>query len=156
MRHKRYRHSTYAEVSDSVQNRIWFNLARLRYEQGFHDQARDLLARISDSLPDSIEAERKYLLTNLYLGNGQYDEAADLSNTIDAKSIWKIYARYNLGVSVIENGDYDHQFNEGKAARNALYSTHGSFPPVAKRIGNRDFPIFDSPPQKNQKSRLSP
>ena len=95
-----------AEVSESVQNRIWFNLARLRYEQGFHDQARDLLARISDTLPPSIEAERKYLLTNLYLGNGQYAEAADLSNSIEANSIWKLYARYNLGVSVIENGNY--------------------------------------------------
>ncbi len=96
-----------AEVSDSVQNRIWFNLARLRFEQGYYDQARDLLARITDSLPGFIEAERKYLLTNLYLGNRQYDEAADLSNRIDPKSIWKIYARYNLAVTRIEDDSYE-------------------------------------------------
>ena len=96
-----------AEVSDSVQNRIWFNLARLRFEQGYYEQARDLLARISDSLPDSIENERKYLLTNLLLRDRQYDSAADLSNRIDPESIWRIYARYNLAVSRIEDDNYE-------------------------------------------------
>ncbi len=96
-----------AEVSDSVQNRIWFNLARLRYEQGYDDHARELLSRISAKLPAHIEAERKYLLTNLYLGNRQYDEAADLSNRIDSRSIWKIYARYNLAAAVIEDDRYE-------------------------------------------------
>ena len=100
-----------AEVSDSIQSRIWFNLARLRYEQGHFDQARDLLSRITERLPKGIEAERKYMLTNLYLGNRQYDQAADLSNQISSRSIWKLYARYNLGVSLIE----DDQYEQGKS-----------------------------------------
>ena len=100
-----------AEVSDSIQSRIWFNLARLRYEQGHFDQARDLLSRITERLPKGIEAERKYMLANLYLGNRQYDQAADLSNQISSRSIWKLYARYNLGVSLIE----DDQYEQGKS-----------------------------------------
>lgn len=96
-----------AEVSDSIQSRIWFNLARLRYEQGYFDQARDLLSRISDELPAGIEAERKYMLSNLYLGNRQYQQAADLGNQINSRSIWKIYSRYNLGVSLIEDDHYE-------------------------------------------------
>ena len=100
-----------AEVSDSIQSRIWFNLARLRYEQGHFDQARDLLSRITERLPKGIEAERKYMLVNLYLGNRQYDQAADLSNQISSRSIWKLYARYNLGVSLIE----DDQYEQGKS-----------------------------------------
>ena len=96
-----------AEVSESIQSRIWFNLARLRYEQGHFDHARDLLSRISERLPDGIEAERKYMLTNLYLGNRQYQEASDLSNQISSRSIWKVYAKYNLGVSLLEDGNYD-------------------------------------------------
>ena len=94
-----------AKVSDSVQNRIWFNLARLRYEQGYHDQARALLSLINNQLPRHIEAERKYLLTNLHLGSGEYDLAAKQSQQIDSKSIWKSYARYNLGVALIEDQD---------------------------------------------------
>jgi len=96
-----------AEVSDSIQSRIWFNLARLRYEQGHFDQARDLLSRITERLPKGIEAEHKYMLVNLYLGNRQYDQAADLSNQISSRSIWKLYARYNMGVVLAENGQYD-------------------------------------------------
>ena len=96
-----------AEVSDSIQNRIWFNLARLRYEQGYYDHARELLSLINDQLPDNIEAERKYLLTNLYLGSGDYESAVELSGQIDSKSIWKAYAQYNLGVSLIEDEDLE-------------------------------------------------
>jgi hypothetical protein len=96
-----------AEVSDSIQNRIWFNLARLRYQQGYYDHARDLLSLISDQLPDDIEAQRKYLLTNLYLGSGDYDRAAKLSRQIDSESIWKAYAHYNLGVALIEDEDLE-------------------------------------------------
>ncbi|TNF90567.1 MAG: hypothetical protein EP300_02620, partial [Gammaproteobacteria bacterium] len=96
-----------AEVSDSIQNRIWFNLARLRFEQGYYVPARNLLARISDTLPRHIESERKYLLTNLLLHSKQYNEAADLSNRMDPKSIWKLYARYNLAVTRIEDDSYE-------------------------------------------------
>ena len=96
-----------ADVSDSIQNRIWFNLARLRYEQGYYDHARELLSLINDQLPDYIEAERKYLLTNLYLGSGDYENAAELSRQIDSKSIWKAYAHYNLGVALIEGEDLE-------------------------------------------------
>ncbi|MCP4765973.1 MAG: hypothetical protein GY875_06840 [Gammaproteobacteria bacterium] len=96
-----------AEISSSVQNRVWFNLARLRYEQAYPEHARDLLSRIDDQLAPAYEAERKYLLTNLYLGNREYDQAADLSNRIDSKSIWKTYARYNLGVALLEDGEYE-------------------------------------------------
>ena len=96
-----------AEVSDSIQSRIWFNLARLRYEQGHFDQAQDLLSRITERLPEGIEEERKYMLVNLYLGNRQYDQAAELSNQISSRSTWRLYARYNTGVALAENGQYD-------------------------------------------------
>ena len=96
-----------AQVSAALKNRIWFNLARLRYEQGYYGQARDLLSRIDDQLPRSIEAERKYLLSSLYLNERQYDQAADLGEQIDAQSIWSTYARYNLGVTLIEDIDIE-------------------------------------------------
>jgi len=101
-----FSHLLSVEVSTSFQSRIWFNLARLRYEQGHFDHAQDLLSRISDQLPAGIEAERKYMLTNLYLGNREYAQATDLSNQINSRSIWKIYAHYNLGVSLIEDEHY--------------------------------------------------
>ena len=99
-----------AEVSDSIQNRIWFNLARLNFDQGIYQDARELLSRINDQLPPALEAERKYLLTSLFLGNRQYAQADDLSSGMDDSSIWKTYARYNLAVAMIE----DNRYQQGK------------------------------------------
>ena len=104
------------EVSDSVRNRLWFNLAQLRYQQGYYDESRDLLARINDQLPRSNEAERLYLLTNLYIGNREYDKAAGISQQIDSDSVWKTYAEYNLGVSLIEDNEHE----RGKAILDQL------------------------------------
>ena len=120
-----------AEVSDSIQSRIWFNLARLRYEQGHFDHARDLLSRINGQLPVGIEAERKYMLANLYLGNRQYDQATDLGKQINSRSIWKVYAGYNLGVSLIE----DEHYEQGKALLDKLGQMKA---PSAELRGLRD------------------
>ncbi len=95
-----------AEVSASIQNRIWFNLAQLRYQQGYYGQVGDLLSRINDRLPAKNEAERKYLQTALAIGEQQYDQAAEFSRQIDPDSIWKTYARYNLGVALLEKDNY--------------------------------------------------
>ena len=95
-----------SETSDSIQNRIWFNLARLRYRQGYRGQAEELLGRIDDRLPRRIEAERKYLLTNLRLAEGDFGEADTISRQIDSDSIWQTYARYNVAVSMIEADRY--------------------------------------------------
>jgi len=100
-----------AQVSAPLQNRIWFNLARLRYDQGYYDQARDLLSRIDDRLPRGIEAERKYLLSSLNLEQHQYDAAADLGEQIGQDSIWQTYARYNLGVTLIEGSEVERGAN---------------------------------------------
>ena len=82
-----------AEVSESIQDRIWFNLARLRFEQGFPEHARDLLSRISTKLPKNIEAERKYLLTNLFLIDGQYGPAIRMSRSTRNRSSCSCAAR---------------------------------------------------------------
>ena len=91
------------QVSPSIQNRIWFNLARLRHEQGYLEQARELLSRIDDRLPRRIEAERRYLMTSLHIADRQYDAAAKTSSAIDSDSTWGAYARYNLGVALVED-----------------------------------------------------
>jgi len=94
-------------ISAGIKNRVWFNLARLNYDQGLYDTARELLAKIDDVLPTHIESERQYLLTNLYLGNMQYQQAVDASQRITGGSAWRAYANYNLGVSMAENDQFD-------------------------------------------------
>lgn len=95
-----------SDLSGSIQNRIWFNLARLNYDQRNDDLARDLLSKINDVLPPHLEAERNYMLSSLYLGSRQYQQAADSSAQIGETSRWRKYADYNLAVTQLEEGDY--------------------------------------------------
>jgi hypothetical protein len=98
------------ETSQGFKNRVWFNLAKLNYEQGEYVAARDLLSKISQALPAHIESERQYLLANLYLANQQYQQAKEANQKISNDSIWRRYSNYNFGVSLIENN----QFEQGK------------------------------------------
>jgi hypothetical protein len=103
-------------TSTGIKNRVWFNLARLNYDQGQYDTARELLAKIDDVLPVQIESEKQYLLTNLYLGKMQYQQALNASQRTAVGSTWRAYANYNLGVSMVENN----QFDQGKALLDRL------------------------------------
>lgn len=94
-------------TSTSIRNQVWFNLSRLNYDLGYFSKAHKLLSQIDERLPTQIEAERQYLLTNLYIGDKQYQQASQSSQKIDPGSVWKAYANYNLGVSLLEDGHYE-------------------------------------------------
>ena len=99
------------DTDSALLNRVWFNLARLNHDLGYYDQSLELLSRIDDSLPnrlpEQLQYEKQYLLTNLYLGNSKFDDATRAMKSIDQDSIWYQYARYNLGVSLLENKRLD-------------------------------------------------
>jgi len=83
-----------------TQNRIWFNLARVQYDQGHFDQALELLTRIDAELPSQREDQKQHLLTNLYIRNQQYDLASEAVKQIKGDSVWRPYSEYNLGVAL--------------------------------------------------------
>ncbi|MCP4490854.1 MAG: tetratricopeptide repeat protein [Gammaproteobacteria bacterium] len=95
------------DTAPALLNRVWFNLARLNHDQGYPDKARELLDQIDDRLPAHLQAEKQYLLTSLFLGEQQIDEAASVSQQINKESIWYAYAHYNLGINMLENADLD-------------------------------------------------
>ncbi len=95
------------DTDHALLNRVWFNLARLNHDQGYYEQSLELLSRIDDSLPEQSQYEKQYLLTNLHLRNSKFDDARRAMKKIDQDSIWYQYARYNLGVSLLENNQLD-------------------------------------------------
>ncbi len=88
----------------STQDRIWFNLARVQFEQGGFKQAEQLLARIANPLPEHREQQRQYLLTALYTRNQNFTQASEAIQKIQPSSIWRAYALYNLSVAQISSG----------------------------------------------------
>ncbi|NNE62562.1 MAG: tetratricopeptide repeat protein [Gammaproteobacteria bacterium] len=103
-------------IDRTLLTRLWFNLARLNHDRGEHEKALELLLRIESPLPDQLQNEKQYLLGKLFIINGFIDDAIISLQTIDQKSIWYHYARYNLGVSLLEDG----QFDDGISMLNAI------------------------------------
>ncbi len=92
------------EKPESTQDRIWFNLARVQYEQGNFEQAEQLLTRIANPLPEIREQQRQYLLSSLLTRKQDFKQAADTIEKISPRSIWRAYAIYNLSVTQIAAG----------------------------------------------------
>ena len=95
------------ESPSSLRNRVWFNLARVEYEQGNYKPAAELLQRIDDELPESRQAQKDYLLMRLYLLAGDSEAARSTLKRIPTDSIWRSYGEYNLGISLTADGKAD-------------------------------------------------
>ncbi len=91
----------------SLRNRVWFNLARVEYDQGNYHQAADLLQRLDGELPAVREAQKNYLLTRLLLRADRIEDATHALKRIPTDSIWRDYAEYNLGITQIAQGRAD-------------------------------------------------
>lgn len=88
-----------------IRNRVWFYLAKIRYQRGYLAEAEQALAQISGKLPGDLDDERLVLHATLLMARQEYRPAADLLAGLSGKSDWVHYGRYNLGVALIKAGD---------------------------------------------------
>ncbi|WP_405233870.1 tetratricopeptide repeat protein [Lentisalinibacter salinarum] len=101
-----------AESTDpSIRDRTWFFLAKIRFQRGYHRDAELALAEIRDALPEELEAERRMLAAQVLMGQERYPEVIDKLADWRGPGDWLAYARYNLGVALVRNG----QLAEGAA-----------------------------------------
>lgn len=96
-----------AGAPSRVRDRAWFYLAKIRYQRGYQNEARDAMSRIGDALPGELEDERQLLHAQLLMGHQEYREAAQVLARMRGDSVWVQYGRYNLGVALIKAGDGD-------------------------------------------------
>lgn len=89
----------------AVRNRAWFFLAKIRHQRGYLQEAEQALAQIEGKLPPELEGERQILHALLLMRRGEYRAAADLLKTVEGKSPWVRYGRYNLGVALVRAGE---------------------------------------------------
>jgi hypothetical protein len=93
----------------AVRDRAWFYLAKIRYQRGFLAEAEDAVGRIAATLPAELEEERVLLQAQLLMARADYSGAsrtlAGLSGKEHGKDSAMLYARYNLGVALVRNGD---------------------------------------------------
>jgi hypothetical protein len=89
----------------SVRDRAWYFLAKIRYQRGLPAEAEASLARIEGKLPGELEEDRQLLQANLLLARGDNAAAAAVLRASTALAGTGNYARYNLGVALLRDGD---------------------------------------------------
>lgn len=99
------------ETLPGTHDRIWYYIAKLRYQAGRLDEAEQALNQIKGTLPANREAERLHLLANTYLAQQQYDKAIDVLDDFNGDSEWEAYAQFNLGVALIKTGQVERGTN---------------------------------------------
>lgn len=91
-------------VDGDVRDRTWFFLARIWRQRGYHDKALEALSNIAERLPGSMEAERRMLTAELMIEAGDHGDAIRLLSDWKDRTEWASYARFNLAVAMVRNG----------------------------------------------------
>ena len=94
-------------AAPAVRDRAWFYLAKIRYQRGYHPEAEAALAHIGDALAPELVDERAVLAALLLMTRAEYAQAAEQLKRVPSQSDWSLYARYNLGIALIQSGEHD-------------------------------------------------
>jgi len=86
-----------------VRDRAWFHLGKNHYQNGFIEDAEVALSSVKDTLSGEYEAERLFILINIYTQTNQIEKAAEILDHFDDDSIWYDYARFNVGAALIKS-----------------------------------------------------
>jgi tetratricopeptide (TPR) repeat protein len=90
-----------------VRDRTWFFLAKIWYQRGYLDKAREALSLISAELPQNLEREARMLDAQILIASGQYDDAIARLQNWQGRTEWASYAKFNIGVALVRSGRVD-------------------------------------------------
>ena len=91
-------------VSPDLRNRTWFFLAKIWYQRGYLDKAREALGYIDGELPQNLASEASMLDAQIRIAAGDYDTAIANLSEWDDPTEWASYARFNVGVALVRSG----------------------------------------------------
>jgi hypothetical protein len=94
-----------AGAERDVRNRAWWYLAKLYYQRGYAQQARDALRRIEPPTAEATEAQRRLLGSLIELDASAPAQALALLDGWRGGRELRVYADYNRGVAAIRAGD---------------------------------------------------
>lgn len=92
-------------VDGAVRDRAWLYAAQIAYQRGSPGNALDALSRIEKDLEPEFEARKRLLHARILVEKDQFDLAVATLDQWRAPKGFRSYARYNLGVTLIRQGD---------------------------------------------------
>jgi hypothetical protein len=94
-------------VAPEIRDRTWFFLAKIWKQRGYLDKSQQALSNLSDTLPVNLWREAQMLQAQIYIDSARYDEAIAMLQAWKGKTEWASYAKFNLGVALVRNGQVD-------------------------------------------------
>lgn len=94
-------------ISGQTRNRALFQLVRINLYQGDLDSAKRILENDMDSLSDSLELEKKSILSTIYASQNNKEAVNKLLATTNPNSTRNAYIKYNLASAGIFAGNED-------------------------------------------------
>jgi tetratricopeptide (TPR) repeat protein len=91
-------------ATPAVRDRAWYFLARIRFQRGYTDLAEQAISRVQGNLAPELEPDRRLLQANLLMARGEYGKAAQVLRDVPGDSGPALYARFNLGVALVRDG----------------------------------------------------
>lgn len=107
-----YRTVAAAAADPVVAGQARLRLAEFSYERGYLDEARASLLRAKENLPEELDLEWRDLYSRVLMAQGRYNEAVTVLETLTGSDDESAFARYNLGVALINDG----RLAEGRTA----------------------------------------
>ena len=92
-------------VDQETRDRTWFFLAKIWLQRGYLDKSQEALSYLSEDLPDNLRREAQMLQSQIYINSGQYGRAIALLGDWKGRTEWASYAKFNLGVAMVRNGN---------------------------------------------------
>ena len=94
-------------VNPGIRDRTWFFLAKIWMQRGYLEQSQQALDRIEGDLPKILQREALMLQAQILIDAGDYPEAIALLQNWKGRTEWASYAKFNLGVALVRNGQVD-------------------------------------------------
>src|SRR5207237_622373 len=91
-------------VDEAVRNEAAFRLARILFQKGQFDDARQALGRIKGTVPDEIKGDVEFLWANVYMATGQPSEAVKVLAQLKSDESLAGFVAYTLAIALLQDG----------------------------------------------------
>lgn len=95
------------DVAEPVRNDAAYRLARIHFQKGQLEDALQALDRIDGEIPEAIRDDIRFLRANTLMGLDRTAEAIPLLRDLERSRELGVYAGYNLGIALLEDGRGD-------------------------------------------------
>lgn len=98
-------------LDPEVRNAAVLELAKFEYTRGYYDQAIVTLLRdLREPVTEAHETQRQDLLGRVYMNRGEFGQAVAAFDAAGKRGKLPAYARYNLGITLVREGQLDEGF----------------------------------------------